>query len=88
MRINLPEIVTEVEAAFDRYETALVGNDVETLSALFWRSPHTIRYGIGEILDGCGNDTGAGTCGDVPAGPSVWPHDHQRSHTTGRVRPR
>jgi hypothetical protein len=52
MQINLPEIVAEVEAAFARYETALVGNDVATLSALFWRSPHTIRYGIGENLYG------------------------------------
>src|SRR5271165_7201860 len=52
MQINLPEIVAEVEAAFARYETALVGNDVATLNALFWRSPHTIRYGIGENLYG------------------------------------
>jgi hypothetical protein len=52
MQINLPEIVAEVEAAFARYEAALVGNDVETLGALFWRSPQTIRYGIGENLYG------------------------------------
>jgi AtzH-like len=52
MDINLPEIVAEVEAAFARYEAALVGNDTATLQALFWRSPHTIRYGIGEILHG------------------------------------
>jgi hypothetical protein len=52
MDINLPEIVAEVEAAFARYEAALVGNDTATLQDLFWRSPHTIRYGIGEILYG------------------------------------
>lgn len=52
MDINLPEIVAEVDAAFRRYETALVTNDVETLQALFWNSPHTIRYGINEILHG------------------------------------
>ncbi len=52
MQINLPEIVAEVEAAFARYEAALVGNDVAALNALFWRSPHTIRYGIGENLYG------------------------------------
>ncbi len=52
MDINLPEIVAEVEAAFARYEAALVGNDTATLQALFWRSPHTIRYGVGEILHG------------------------------------
>jgi hypothetical protein len=52
MEINRPSIVAEVEAAFARYETALVTNDVDTLTALFWRSPHTIRYGIGENLYG------------------------------------
>jgi len=52
MEINRPEIVAEVEAAFARYETALVNNDVAALSALFWRSPRTIRYGINENLHG------------------------------------
>jgi AtzH-like len=52
VEVNLPEIVAEVEAAFARYEAALVGNDVAALGALFWRSPHTIRYGITENLYG------------------------------------
>jgi hypothetical protein len=52
MDINLPEIKAEVEAAFARYETALVTNDVDTLQGLFWDNSHTIRYGIGENLYG------------------------------------
>jgi hypothetical protein len=52
MEINRPDTVAEVEAAFARYEAALVGNDVETLDALFWASPHTIRYGGAENLYG------------------------------------
>jgi hypothetical protein len=52
MKINDPRILAEVQAAFARYEAALVGNDVDTLTALFWKSPLTIRYGIGEILYG------------------------------------
>ena len=52
MQINLAEIVAEVEAAFRRYETALVTNDVAALDALFWDSPHTIRYGATENLYG------------------------------------
>ena len=52
MDINLPDVKAEVEAAFARYEKALVRNDVDTLQELFWNSPHTIRYGIGEILYG------------------------------------
>jgi hypothetical protein len=52
MEINLPEVKAEVEAAFRRYEKALVTNDVDVLQELFWNSPHTIRYGIGENLYG------------------------------------
>src|SRR3954447_26536100 len=52
MEINLPDVRAEVEAAFARYETALVTNDVDTLQALFWNSDLTIGYGIGEILYG------------------------------------
>jgi hypothetical protein len=52
MDVNLPEVMAEVEAAFARYEQALVTNDVDTLQGLFWDSPLTIRYGIGEILYG------------------------------------
>jgi hypothetical protein len=52
MEINVPEVRAEVEAAFARYEAALISNDVATLQELFWRSEHTIRYGIGENLYG------------------------------------
>ncbi len=52
MDINLPDIVAEVTAAFERYEIALVSNDVEALDSLFWNSPHTLRYGAGENLYG------------------------------------
>jgi hypothetical protein len=54
MDINIPEVMAEVEAAFARYEAALVGNDLEALDALFWESPHTIRYGGAENLYGHG----------------------------------
>jgi hypothetical protein len=50
--INLPEVLAEVTIAFQTYETALVTNDVSTLDALFWNSPHTIRYGVTENLYG------------------------------------
>src|SRR5262249_51314457 len=52
MEIDRPDIVAEVTAAFERYERALVSNDVETLNALFHRDPRTIRYGGGENLYG------------------------------------
>jgi hypothetical protein len=50
--INRPEIVAEVRAAFARYEDALVNNRLDVLDELFWPSPHTVRYGIGENLVG------------------------------------
>jgi hypothetical protein len=50
--INLPDVVAEVTAAFQRYEAALMSNDVEVLDELFWQSPHTIRYGVTENLYG------------------------------------
>ncbi|AVJ29081.1 MULTISPECIES: oxalurate catabolism protein HpxZ [Achromobacter] len=52
MDINLPDVLAEVTAAVERYEAALVSNDVQVLDTLFWNSPHTLRYGAGENLYG------------------------------------
>lgn len=50
--INLPDVLAEVQAQFDRYEKALTGNDVAVLDELFWNSPLTLRYGATENLYG------------------------------------
>ena len=50
--INLPEVLAEVTAEFERYEAALVSNDVEVLDELFWDDTHTLRYGVTENLYG------------------------------------
>jgi hypothetical protein len=52
MEINHTETVAELQAIYPQYEAALVNNDVETLTRLFWASPHTVRFGIGENLHG------------------------------------
>ena len=52
LEVNRPEIVAQVAAAFEAYERALVDNDVETMNALFWDAPETVRYGIAEIQHG------------------------------------
>jgi hypothetical protein len=52
MQIDLPEVMAEVALAFERYEQALVSNDVGTLNALFHTDARTIRYGIAENLYG------------------------------------
>lgn len=50
--VNLPDVVAEVRAVFDRYERALTENDVPVLEELFLNAPETTRYGVGENLYG------------------------------------
>ncbi len=52
MQLDLPEVIAEVKFAFERYETALVSNDVAMLDALFHDDARTIRYGGAENLYG------------------------------------
>jgi hypothetical protein len=52
MEIDRPEVVAEVRQAFERYEKALVSNDVAVLDETFRDDPRTIRYGATEILYG------------------------------------
>lgn len=52
MEVNKSEIVAEVTAAFIEYERALVDNELETMNALFWHTPQTVRYGIAEVQHG------------------------------------
>ena len=52
MTINDPATVAELQHLYHRYEEALIHNNVETLTAMFWDSPHAIRFGAGENLYG------------------------------------
>ena len=52
VEINLPDVLAEVTEAFYRYERALVANDVASLDAMFWKSTHTLRFGVAENLYG------------------------------------
>ena len=52
MDINIPQVVAQVRKQSERYERALVSNDVVVLDELFWNSPHTLRYGATENLYG------------------------------------
>jgi hypothetical protein len=52
MEIDLPDVKAEVTAAFQRYERALMANDIATLNQIFRDDPRTIRYGVGENLYG------------------------------------
>ena len=50
--INLPDVLAELDLAFDQYEAALVQNDVSVLDKFFWDNPKTVRYGVAENLYG------------------------------------
>ncbi|EIC83242.1 oxalurate catabolism protein HpxZ [Serratia sp. M24T3] len=50
--IDRPAILAEVNAAFYRYEQALITNDTVVLDELFWHDPRTVRFGAGENLYG------------------------------------
>src|SRR5262245_51201683 len=48
MQIDLPEVVAEVREAFERYEQALVSNDVAAVDGFFRDDPRTVGYGVAE----------------------------------------
>ena len=48
LQINISLVIAEVTDAFNRYEQALITNDVSVLDELFFNSPNTIRYGASE----------------------------------------
>lgn len=52
MIVNDPKIVAEVQAAFEAYEQALMGDDLAAMDVLFHDAPTTVRYGVGEVLYG------------------------------------
>ena len=54
MVIEINDAVTLAELAelYPKYEEALVTNDVDTLTAMFWAAPHVMRFGVTENLYG------------------------------------
>jgi hypothetical protein len=52
MTINDPEVVAELQALYPLYEKALVTNDVDTLTAMFWAGKEVMRIGVTENLYG------------------------------------
>lgn len=52
MEIDIPDVLAEVTAQFQRYEKALVSNDVAVLDELFHKDARTLRYGVAENLYG------------------------------------
>ncbi len=50
--INDPAVIAELRALYSRYEVALMANDASALTAMFWDSPHVMRFGVTENLYG------------------------------------
>ena len=82
MEIDLPEVLAEVRAAFERYEKALVSNDVSTLDELFRDDPRTVRYGAAKISRLCRDQVVPRCPFAGRARPQAIAHDHHH------IRPR
>ncbi len=52
LQLNLPDVLVDLNSAFEQYEHALVQHDVATLDQFFWFNAQTVRYGIAENLYG------------------------------------
>ncbi len=50
--INDPQTHAELASLYPLYEQALMDNDAETLTRMFWASPLTMRFGVTENLYG------------------------------------
>ena len=46
--LDRPDVLAEVQAAFEAYERALMSNDVAALNGFFWQDARTTRYGIAD----------------------------------------
>ena len=52
MTINDAMVIAELTELAERYEAALMANDLSALDAMFWQSPNVVRLGAGENLYG------------------------------------
>ena len=52
MIVNDQEVVAEVRDAFERYEAALLANEVAVLDGFFLHRADTVRYGVSEVQYG------------------------------------
>ncbi len=52
MTVNDPEVHRELSALYPLYEKALMENDAETLTRMFWNSSLAMRFGVTENLYG------------------------------------
>jgi hypothetical protein len=51
-RVNEPAVVASVLGTFERYETALVANDLDALDEFMWWDERLVRVGVDDRQDG------------------------------------
>ena len=49
VRVNDPDVIHEVRAAFHAYEADLLANDVAALDAWFWDGDGVVRFAFGDV---------------------------------------
>jgi hypothetical protein len=54
MTPDLPLVIAELEAAFERYERALIAHDLEAMAAAFVDDERVVRFGIADRQYGAG----------------------------------
>jgi len=54
VHIDDPHALAELRIAFDRYEVALLANDLATLDDLFWNDQRVVRFGFDDCQHGYG----------------------------------
>ena len=52
MIVDDPQTLQSLTVEAERYEAALMANDVAALDAMFWDSERVVRFGVGENLYG------------------------------------
>ena len=71
-KINLSDVLIDLDQAFNQYENALIQNNVPVLDKFFWDNPDTIRYGIAENLYGADEIRAyRKNCDPVPPGRKI-----------------
>jgi hypothetical protein len=69
VRVNDPNVIDEVRAAFHAYEADLLANDLVALDAWFWDGDGVVRFAFGDVQRGAGDVASARRAVSRQTGP-------------------
>jgi hypothetical protein len=52
VQLNRPDVVSEVSASFEAYESALLADDLDALDEWFWHDDRVVRFAFGAVQHG------------------------------------